>query len=198
MYKVSRPTAREAFLALELVGAVEVRHGDGTFVSDATTRGVSHRRSLLETPPRELIESRCAIEPVSTGLAASRITTERIDALERNLAEQEGLVDDPIGVPRFVELGLEFHSELAPGCGNSLLADIVQQLVNGETHPLWALVNQQMMPDAASRQRQVDEHRAVLDAVRSGDAERAADAMRGHLGDLSDRMFVIPTARAGV
>lgn len=189
MYKVSRPTAREAFLALELLGAIEVRHGDGTFVSDGPVQVNSGGHSPLDVPPRELIESRAVIEPLSTALAAVRISADRLDQLSGYLDAQDELVSDQTRVPAFVELGLRFHADLAPGCGNSLLADIVGQLVNSEKHPLWVLVNQQGLPDAASRQRQVDEHRAVLDAVRSGDAVAAERAMRTHLGELSSAMF---------
>jgi GntR family uxuAB operon transcriptional repressor len=88
MYNVSRPTAREAFLALEIIGAIEVRHGDGTFVSDGAVRVTGAGRSPLDAPPRELIESRLMIEPLSTGLAARRITPELTDLLERYLDEQ--------------------------------------------------------------------------------------------------------------
>jgi DNA-binding GntR family transcriptional regulator len=88
-----------------------------------------------------------------------------------------------------VEVGLQFHADLAPGCGNSLLADIVRQLVNSGSHPLWALVNQQGLPDSASRQRQVDEHRAVLDAVRRGDSEEATAMMQDHLVGLGNILF---------
>lgn len=188
-YQVSRPTAREAFLALELVGAIEVRHGDGTFVRRAAKVGGSEG-SPLDVPPRELIETRLSIEPVAASLAATRITSERISKLERYLDRQADLVEDSTGVAEFVALGLKFHSDLAPGCGNSILSGIIEQLVNIESHPLWVLVNQQGLPDPASRQVQVDEHRAVLKAVRGGDPLSAAEAMRNHLGHLDRAIFM--------
>jgi DNA-binding FadR family transcriptional regulator len=144
-YQVSRPTAREAFLALELVGAIEVRHGDGTFVRRPARVGGTEG-SPLDAPPRELIETRLSIEPVAVSLAATRITPERIATLERYLDRQAELVEDQGAVAEFVALGLKFHSDLAPGCGNSLLSGIIEQLVNVESHPLWVLVNQQGLP----------------------------------------------------
>lgn len=56
------------------------------------------------------------------------------------------LVNRPDKVADFVALGLHFHADLAPACGNSLLNDIVAQLVNVEQHQLWALVNQLELP----------------------------------------------------
>src|SRR5689334_14133503 len=59
---VSRPTAREALLALELVGAVEVRHGDGAYVRGPQARVGGVHGSPLDAPPRELIETRRTLE----------------------------------------------------------------------------------------------------------------------------------------
>ncbi len=186
---VSRPTAREALLVLELIGAVEVRHGDGTFVrgSQAFVGGVDG--SPLDTPPRELIETRFTLEPMVTGLAARRITSDTLDAVRRNVDEAAELVSDSAALPRFIALGLQFHAEVAPGCGNALLADIVIQLVNVESHPLWALVNQQAMSSAAARENQITEHRAVVAAITAGDSTRAETAMRQHLLALKTAIF---------
>ncbi|WP_236789624.1 FadR/GntR family transcriptional regulator [Amycolatopsis sp. GM8] len=186
---VSRATAREAFLALELIGAIEVRHGDGTFLRGSAAKVGGAHSSPLDVPPRELIECRLHIEPIVAGLAAARIPDEQFAVLEGILDEQQDLVDKGEKVARFVALGLDFHTTLAPGCGNSQLADIVRQLVNFEHHPLWALVNQQGMPDARSRQSQVDEHRAVFDGLRSRHPETASGAMSRHLGHLERTLF---------
>lgn len=193
---VSRPTAREALLALELIGAVEVRHGDGAYVQGPQARVGGVYGSPLDAPPRELIEARRTLEPVVIAMAASRMSPETLDALERDLEEAAQLVDRPQELPRFITLGLRFHADAAPGCGNGLLADLVGQLVNVETHPLWALVNQQAMSSTQARQGQVDDHRAILQALRSADPEQAAEAMRSHLGALNAAIFVHPPQTA--
>ena len=182
---VSKGTAREAFLALELIGAIEVRHGDGTFVREwDSVRAVSHAATLF-SPPRDLVETRLHIEPAVAALAAERSPHEDFAALQRCTDEQAQLVDQPDQVTRFVALGLRFHADLATGCGNELLADIVCQLVNVERHPLWALVNQYAAPDLASRQRQVQEHEAILRALQERRPAEAATLMQLHLGSLA-------------
>jgi DNA-binding GntR family transcriptional regulator len=98
-------------------------------------------------------------------------------------------VDDDAALPRFMAVGLQFHADLAPGCGNGLLADIVAQLVNVETHPLWALVNQQAMAARTARHGQLREHREVLGAIVAGDAARAERAMSSHLHALETAIF---------
>lgn len=186
---VSRPTAREALLALELIGAVEVRHGDGTFVRGSQARVGGIDGSPLDTPPRELIETRCTLEPMVAGLAARRITRDTLDAVLRNVDEAAELVADSAALPRFIALGLRFHAEVAPGCGNTLLADIVSQLVNVENHPLWALVNQQAMSSVGARENQITDHRTVVAAIAGGDPTRAETAMRRHLLALDTAIF---------
>src|SRR3569833_2490799 len=180
-FGVSRATAREAQLALEVSGAVEVRHGDGAFVRWPHAQVGGVEGSPLDAPPRELIESRRAIEPVVAGLAATRITPETLDMLRRNVDEATEMVDDAAALPRFMEVGLLFHSGLAPGCGNTLLADIVAQLVNAELHPLWALINQQAMVSKAARHGQLREHREVLDAISAGNNTQTKQTKHSHL-----------------
>ncbi|WP_270887126.1 FadR/GntR family transcriptional regulator [Pedococcus sp. 5OH_020] len=193
---VSRATAREAFLALEVIGAIEVRHGDGTFVRGPAVRVGGVTGAALDALPHELVETRLRIEPVVTALAAQRLDRERLDGVARLLEEQQALVHEAKDVARFVALGLEFHAELAPACGNPLLADIVSQLVNVGRHPLWALVNQHALPDEASRQRQVDEHKSILRAIGRGEAELAKRLMEEHLGSLQARIFQGATPHA--
>lgn len=186
---VSRPTAREALLALELVGAVEVRHGDGAYVRGPQARVGGIDGSPLDAHPRELLETRYTLEPMVAALAAGRITTEVLTTVRRDLDEAAELVGELSQLPRFIELGLRFHADIAPGCGNSLLADIVTQLVNVETHPLWALVNQQAMSSVAAREGQISHHRAVFAAIASGDPVRSEDTMRKHLVALNTAIF---------
>lgn len=187
---VSRPTAREALLALELIGAVEVRHGDGAYVSGPSAQVGGTSGSPLDAPPRELIETRRTLEPAVAAFAAVRITSERLAALRRNIDESSELSHEPAQMPRFISLGLSFHADLAPGCGNSLLADIVAQLVNVEMHPLWALVNQQAMSSLTARESQMADHRAILEAIAAGDPSRARGAMSAHLIALDSAIFV--------
>lgn len=88
-----------------------------------------------------------------------------------------------------MDLGLRFHADLAQCCGNSLLANIVGQLVNAETHPLWLLVNQHAVSSLHAREGQLREHRDVLGAIASGDAARAQQAMTAHLESVDTVIF---------
>ncbi|WP_028923555.1 FadR/GntR family transcriptional regulator [Pseudonocardia acaciae] len=186
---VSRATVREAILALELIGAVEVRHGDGTYVRGPHPGVAGIEESALDVAPKELIGARRALEPVVASLAAAHADPDTLRALGRNVDEAAELVDEPAELPRFMDLGLRFHAVLAAGCGNSLLAEIVGQFVSAETHPLWLLVNQHAVSSPAARAGQLREHRAVLAALAGGDADAARDAMSAHLASVDTVIF---------
>jgi DNA-binding FadR family transcriptional regulator len=194
---VSRPTAREAVLARELIGAVEVRHGEGVFVLATRSQLDGVVGSAIDEPPRELIESRCVIEPPLAGLAAERMQPRHVAPLRRLVDESEELINNVALLPRFVSAGLRFHAEPAPGCGNRLLAGVVARLVDVAEHPLWALVNQQAMRTREARAGQVAEHRVVLQAITARDAAGAERGMREHLLNLT-RVIFLPGTSASV
>lgn len=185
---VSRTTAREALLALELVGAVTIRHGDGVYVSPASSTRIDESEALLSGEPRDLIEARISLEPTTSRLAALRITDEQITVLADLVdeAEEAGSSGD---YRRFAVTGFAFHSRLAGYSGNALLAEFIGQLVSIEHHPLWVLVNEQALRSTAARLEQVAEHRAVIAALRERDAEQAERSMRTHLTGVQSTVF---------
>ncbi|MDF0752934.1 FCD domain-containing protein, partial [Marinobacter sp. 71-i] len=80
--------------------------------------------SALTSAPRELIETRLHLEPITAALAAGRIDGDRLALLTRHIDEQADLIHEQDQVARFVSLGLQFHSDLAPACGNHLFGDL--------------------------------------------------------------------------
>jgi DNA-binding FadR family transcriptional regulator len=191
-FGVSRPVAREALLVLELIGVVDIRHGDGVYVLGPPARIGSSEGPALDVQPRELIEGRRVLEPGVCSFAAARMSAADIERIGQDIEEMAGIVDDLDQLPRFTQLGLQFHSDLAIGCGNSMLSGLVHQLVDTERHPLWALINQHAMSSTAARRGQVKEHRAILQAVIARDPELAASEMRGHLQQLESAIFRPP------
>lgn len=186
---VSRASAREGLLALELGGVIEVRHGEGAFVTGGQQALGTHAAALSE-PPRDLIESRFYLEPVVAQLAATRISQDVLDGVRSNIDQAEALVADGASLGAFVLLGLRFHATVAMGCGNHFLTSVVRQLVNAEEHPLWLLVNQLVVNTVPVRQAQIREHRAIADAIERGDAEAARQAMADHLAGLERGLTV--------
>jgi len=188
MAQVSRPTAREAILALELIGAVEVRHGAGVYVIDPGLRSAETAAVALGVP-QELIEARVSVEPTVARLSAQRVTTEDVVRLRALVDDGEAVIRDGGPYSRLSHLGLSFHAQLGQCCGNRVLADIVCHFVQVEDHPLWVLANELALRNPEAQLEQVNEHRAILGAVEAGDADRAAMEMSVHLQRLSQYLF---------
>jgi GntR family uxuAB operon transcriptional repressor len=188
---VSRSTVREALLALELSGVIEVRPGSGCYLTGMGIHSGAVVTPPADSSPRELIEVRQTIEPAVARLCAANMRNEDIHRISRLVddaaTESESL---PTGsLDRFVRLGLAFHRELAAVCGNSILAGLTSHLVDAGEHPLWMLVDAIVVRDPDTRTRQVEEHHAILRAIAKGDEVGAAEAMTAHLGAISDRIF---------
>ena len=188
---VSRSSAREALLALELSGVVEVRPGSGCFLTGMGLHADALVSSAVDSLPRELLEVRQLIEPQVAQLCALRARKEDLKRLERLVADADRKRSDssPEGLERFVGLSLDFHRELARSCGNATLTSLMSHLVNAAEHPLWLLIDGIVVRDPVTRSKQVEEHRIILNAIIQGRGEVSAEAMTTHLGALSTRIF---------
>jgi DNA-binding GntR family transcriptional regulator len=94
------------------------------------------------------------------------------------------IVGDENRVEEFYGLGLDFHGALAEASNNEVLSEVVGNLVEATSHPLWALINKKILQNRDAREDQIREHEVVLDAIQTGDGEAAAKAMQHHIEDL--------------
>jgi len=171
---VSRPTVREAIIALEIDGLVEVKMGSGVYVL-APPAADSHP-SPKDVGPFELTEARMLIEGEAAALAASLISEDELAALDQLLVDMDkgNKRGDSEAIDR------EFHQGIANATRNSALSTVVDSLwTTRERSPQCALVFQK------SRSRGVmpvvKEHRLILDALRAHNPAAARTAMQNHL-----------------
>jgi DNA-binding FadR family transcriptional regulator len=197
--QVSRSTVREALLALELSGVVEVRPGSGCYLTGMGLPAWGAAASALETTPlasapRELLAVRQLIEPPIAHACAWLIRPPDLRALETLLdnTENAGGAVEETGIERFVRLNLAFHRELAQHCGNAILASLASHLTDAGEHPLWMLVDSIAVRSARTRGAQIREHRTILTAIAEHRGNDAAQAMAAHLGAISARIFGPP------
>lgn len=183
-FGVSRPTIREAMIALEISGLVEVRSGSGVYVLEQA--GGPARLEDSEAPgPFEILEARRLIEGETSALAAERISAEQLAELEQLLAEMER-GDLPVVDAELVDQ--RFHCLIADASGNSALSATVAWL--------WQLRNEsristrfhQRVREEGSRPI-VDDHRHILRALANGDASAARIAMAAHLQRVIDSLL---------
>lgn len=183
-FEISRATVREALLALELLGVVEIRHGSGVYVIDASTRSELADKDWITPSTTALFEARTAVEPKIARLCALRMSASDVRELSDSVATARQIVKGKGEYLAFTDIQIDFHMRLVDGCGNAILADINRHLMSVEEHPLWALLNQQALRTQAQRLDQVTEHAKILKHIKDHEPEAAAAAMLAHLTDL--------------
>jgi GntR family uxuAB operon transcriptional repressor len=192
-HNVSRSTAREAVLALEIVGIVQVRRGEGIFAS----RAVAPLSALAGSAafgehPTQLVEARKYIEPIIAGHLTRTATTEQLAELVEVIDAAQKLIHQQDQLANFSSLGLEFHTRLSAMCTNPILAAVATDLTNTARHPLWALINQIAVRDYDARVHQLEEHRRIVRALATRDEDVAAAAMRNHITHLITTVYQFP------
>lgn len=173
-YGVSRPTIREAIIALELDGLVEVRTNSGVYVIALQPQGGTPTET--DVGPFELLEARRIFEAEICGLAAQLIDEGQVARLRELTVEMES--DD---LMRAEAADREFHIEIARITQNSAMEKTVSMLWDARVKsPQYALLTEKVR--AAGIAPRVSEHRRIVAALASRDADTAKEAMRDHLG----------------
>jgi GntR family transcriptional regulator, transcriptional repressor for pyruvate dehydrogenase complex len=175
---LSRNSLREAVRALSQLRVLEVRQGDGTYVSSLepdllleSTGFVSHL--LLGDTAVELYEVRRILEASAAALAAARIDEEGKTELRRRL-DSMGEAD---GVEELVEADVAFHAVIARAAGNAVLTSLLASLSTRTMRVrLW---RGRRVDNALDVTR--DEHRRIYEAIVSGDPELARAAATAHI-----------------
>jgi DNA-binding FadR family transcriptional regulator len=185
---VSRPSVREALIALEVEGWVEVRTGSGIYVQDQGRRGAVRNGALLnghdeaEWGPLQLMRARELVEGEVAALAARHARKAQIAAMAGALAQMQDDADGGV-VPRAGDEA--FHNAIAKACGNEVLCDTVRGYWN-RRGPIFARLGDHF-ESPASWSAALVEHTAVLDAIRAHDANEARAAMQHHLKKAYNR-----------
>lgn len=183
-YAVSRPTVREAIIALELDGLVEVRQGSGVYVTAVAPRGGAAAEA--DMGPFELLEARRAIEGEAAALAALRITNAEVDAIAAILAEMEA--ESGRDVDRTEDADRRFHLAIAAATGNSAMLAAVELLWDARARsPQYKLMSDKA--HAAGVVPLIGEHAAIVAALRHRQPDEARAAMRGHLTRVLDSIM---------
>lgn len=181
--KVSRPSVREALIALEVEGLVEVRMGSGITVI-APDPGPSAARLEGALSPFEIIRARQLIECELAAVAAS---CKRVGAIARGLREALAMMEADIAREVMPIRGDRlFHLRVAEASDNSALLRVVTELYDERNNPLFERLGRHFERAATWRQA-VAEHRQVLNAIAAKDPARARVAMHEHLQRSHDR-----------
>jgi GntR family transcriptional repressor for pyruvate dehydrogenase complex len=177
-FLVSRTSVREALRALETLGLVEIRPGEGTFVRSVSAEALVEPLAILMASQREaiaeLFEARRLLEPAIAGLAARRATPDEVQEMERILEEQAGeIAQGRTGLGQ----DAEFHAAIATAAHNQAISRLVHGIMD-----LLAQSREESLSTPGRPLRSHQDHRRILDAIRRRDAAGAEQAMREHIG----------------
>lgn len=177
---VSRPSVREALIALEVEGLVEVRMGSGIYVKalDATRGAVE-----VALGPFDIIRARALIEAELAAIAARACTPGLLKKLRAGVKAMEE--DIARGVMP-IRGDREFHLALAEASENAALVRVVTELFDERNNPLFEQLGRHF-ENARSWRCAVAEHRVVMRAVAAGEVAAARRAMQTHLQNSHDR-----------
>ena len=182
-FNVSRPTIREAIIALEALGHVEVKTGSGIYVLN----GRSHNGSINENvSPFELTEARALIEGEAAALAANLITEEELQELEQSLEDMARENDE--GDLASGDADRKFHQVIANATRNEMIVSLIEQLwhVRNNSPRVFKAYKSICEQDGA---RRVEEHQEIFDALARRDAPAARTAMHHHFARILNKLI---------
>ena len=178
-FGVSRPSLREALIALEVEGRLDIRMGSGIYV------GAPARAAAIEgESPFEVLQARAIVESAIAEEAARRCDPAAVAAMDRILARMAEAMGDPA---RSLDLDGAFHIAVAMGTGNGLLADMTADIYRLRLSPFFSRLAAHFEGPGTWRLA-LAEHGAIRDAIAAGDTGAAREAMRHHLTE-SQRRF---------
>jgi len=190
---VSRPSVREALIALEVEGWVEVRSGSGVYVMDRASRARVDNSSAAaaEWGPLELIRARRVLEGETAAIAARL-------AKRRDIAAMRAAIDDMVADADRGTMPLAgdraFHCAIVEAGGNGVLIETLQKFWDSRRGPVFARLGGHF-ESVTSWRAAIGEHAAVLEAIRAGDSDAARAAMHRHM-DKAHARFTASWRRA--
>ena len=176
-FGVTAPTMREALRRLEATDAVRLRHGSGIYVGPGVLRTLMPNPNSVPFEGEQilyLVDARLALEPSIAALAARHRSEEQLARLE-STSSGARKKDAAQGERR------NFHRELAGASGNPVLFEVVDSLLTARSRDQRAV--RRLVPDRA---RDLDQHRAIFEAVRDQDPGAAEELTRQHLLELRE------------
>jgi GntR family transcriptional repressor for pyruvate dehydrogenase complex len=193
---LSRSSLREAVKALELIRVLDVRRGDGTYVTSLEPRLLLEAMSFVvdihqDASVLELFEVRRILEPAAGAMAAQRVTpedVEKLDAMVRSVAQDTSVED-------LVAHDLTFHRYISELSGNSYLSSLLETLSSSTLRArIWRGLTEE---NAVART--LAEHRAIVGALAVRDPELTRSTLIVHISGVqrwlqqTDRALHSPT-----
>lgn len=167
---LSRSSLREAVKALEVIRVLDVRRGDGTYVTSLEPKLLLEAMSFVvdlhgDQSILEIFAVRRILEPAATAMAAGKLGDDEITGLKKMISD----VDESTSVEGLVDHDLAFHRRIVAAAGNSYLSSLIDSLSSDTVRArIWRGLTQENAVD-----RTLHEHAGIVEALERGDAELA-------------------------
>jgi GntR family transcriptional regulator, transcriptional repressor for pyruvate dehydrogenase complex len=182
-FGVGRTSVREALRSLSVMGILESRAGDGTFVAKSSDRCLERafQWGLLLNPKvvEDLVETRLTLESHAASLAAARATPQNLRTIEEAIRGMEESISDP---ESYLEFDMAFHLEIARATQNGILENLLSTI----RAYLQATIREALRPtpgrDSSRRATlSIDQHKKILAALKARNPRAARQAMSRHI-----------------
>ncbi|MBW2031724.1 MAG: FadR family transcriptional regulator [Deltaproteobacteria bacterium] len=183
---VSRPSLRVAIKVLSLLGILENRQGDGTYLTDSnqwTIEPLSIMLSMKKGALLDIFEARESIENSCAGFAALRRDEEDLCEMQRALDNMHSNYDNP---DKYIEYDLNFHKAVIFAAKNPVFVDLMEKIYR-------LLVdtrnNSRRYPSELYREKNFQQHVKIFESIKNSDFQKATTAMAQHMGHIKRRLM---------
>jgi GntR family transcriptional repressor for pyruvate dehydrogenase complex len=186
--QVSRTSIREALRALQIMGLVECRQGEGNYITQSFENSLFEPLSVMfmlqESNPSEIIEVRKIIEIETAAIAAQKITKEEIESLEILLRVFESSINEDDNV----KIDKKFHYEIAQASRNFLILNILNA-ISSLIDSFIKDARKKILVDEKNIEVLAKQHWDIYEALKSHNSKKAAEAMKKHLDFTNEYMI---------
>ncbi len=197
-FGTSRASIREALSALEMLGLIVCKSGQGNFInadaSEGTIDGELLKSLLKGHDPYEIFEARLEIEPCLASLAAVRSTPREKKNLHEIIAKLEAiseriLAGDESAIEEYLEEDRKLHLAIGKYSHNSVLFTVFSgvNLMMKETH--WKVLKGNALKKPGNIERYMKEHSRIVSAIEEGESEKVRKEMSIHIKMIQDDLF---------
>jgi len=188
---ISRATVREALVALEIMGYVNIKKNLGTYVvSDLKkVEEVNTIENGLDTntSPSDIFETRLIVEPALARFAAIRAKQEELDQLGEIVAKSKEVREDE--VERFEIYDGEFHLLIAKASNNNTLYQVSQMINSDRMSKIWGTLKTRSLQVSGRMAQYKKDHEAIFLAIRKRDPYKAEELTKSHLTTIQKHIF---------
>jgi len=177
---VSRPILREALKALQVMNIIDIRQGAGAYIRKLEPEDIIEHLDIVfhldSSLYHDLYEARRVLEAAIAGMAALNIKGSEIEAIEENFRRAADSMEDEAS---FLERDLELHHLIMKAAGNRIIPVFMQSI-----DQLSLLLRKQTNARINIRHTTMRDHEQIINALKSHDPEKAAQAMGQHITNV--------------